>query len=42
MRLETIKYTNYRGLKTGELSFEKDITVIIGKNGAGKTSKTQQ
>lgn len=38
MRLETIKYTNYRGLKTGELSFEKDITVIIGKNGAGKTS----
>ena len=38
MRLEKIKYTNFRGLKTGELSFEKDLTVIIGKNGAGKTS----
>ena len=38
MRIEKIKYTNYRGLKTGELSFEKDITLIIGKNGVGKTS----
>lgn len=38
MRIENIKYVNYRGLETGELSFEKDLTVIIGKNGAGKTS----
>ena len=38
MRIEKIRYTNYRGLKTGELSFEKDITLIIGKNGVGKTS----
>ena len=38
MRLEKIKYTNFRGLKTGELSFEKDLTAVIGKNGAGKTS----
>lgn len=38
MRIKDIRYVNYRGLETGELSFEKDLTVIIGKNGAGKTS----
>lgn len=38
MKLKKIDYTNYRGLGTGSISFEDDITVIIGKNGAGKTS----
>lgn len=38
MKIENIEYTNYRGLKSGSLSFEKDLTIIIGKNGTGKTS----
>lgn len=38
MKLKKIEYTNYRGLKTGEMSFEDNLTVISGKNGAGKTS----
>lgn len=38
MILRNIKYTDYRGLHNGEMSFDDHLTVIIGKNGAGKTS----
>ena len=38
MKLKSIRYTNYRGLKTGEISFDDHLTVIVGKNGAGKSS----
>lgn len=38
MKLNRIEYTNYRGLKTGTMSFDNNLTVIAGKNGAGKTS----
>ena len=38
MKLRGIKYINYRGLKTGEISFDDHLTVIVGKNGAGKSS----
>lgn len=38
MKLISFRYTNYRGLGSGSLAFEKDMTVIVGKNGAGKTS----
>ena len=38
MKLKSIRYTNFRGLKTGEVSFDDHLTVIVGKNGAGKSS----
>ena len=38
MKLKSIRYTNYRGLKTGEISFDDHLTVIVGKNGAGKST----
>lgn len=38
MKIKNIKYQNYKGLKIDELSFNDNLTVIIGKNGAGKTS----
>ena len=38
MKIKNIKYQNYKGLKIDELSFNDHLTVVIGKNGAGKTS----
>ena len=40
MRLNQIKLTNFRNIKTAEIDFpaEKNIVVLYGKNGAGKTS----
>lgn len=38
MRINRIEYTNYRGLGTGSIEFENNLTMIVGKNGAGKTS----
>lgn len=38
MKLKNIKITNYRCFKEAELDFDKHITLIVGKNGAGKTA----
>lgn len=38
MKLKSIEFTNFRSFYRGNISFENDLTVIIGKNGAGKTS----
>ena len=38
MILKSITFTNYKGLHNGGLSFDDHLTVIVGKNGAGKTS----
>ena len=41
MRINSIRYINYRGLKTGEVSFDPQLTVVVGKNGSGKSSVLQ-
>lgn len=38
MRLKNIKIKNYRCFKDAELDFDEYITLIVGKNGAGKTT----
>lgn len=38
MYLEQIAIKNFRGISSCELDFEKDINLIIGENGTGKTS----
>lgn len=38
MVIKSISYTNYKGLHSGSISFDDRLTVIIGKNGSGKTS----
>lgn len=38
MRLRKIKIVNYRCFKEVELDFDESVTLIIGKNGAGKTT----
>lgn len=38
MRVKCIAVRNYRGLESFDMSLEKDITVIIGENGSGKSS----
>lgn len=38
MTLEALSLTNYRGFEKLNLSFEKDVTVIAGVNGVGKSS----
>tara|TARA_B100000029_G_scaffold503741_1_gene581276 strand:+ start:900 stop:1910 length:1011 start_codon:yes stop_codon:yes gene_type:complete len=38
MFLKNITIFNYRSLSTTTVEFSKDINIIIGKNGAGKTS----
>lgn len=38
MRIDKLEYTNYRGLGSGEITFDPKMTVIVGKNGAGKSS----
>jgi len=38
MRINSLNLTNFRGLRQLELSFERDITVIAGVNGSGKSA----
>lgn len=38
MQLKNIKVTNYRCFEKTEINFDKYITLIVGKNGAGKTT----
>ena len=38
MKLTNIKITNYRCFKEAEIDFDEHITLIVGKNGAGKTA----
>ncbi len=38
MKLKNIKISNYRCFKEAELDFDDHITLIVGKNGAGKTT----
>lgn len=38
MKLKSIEFTNFRSFEQGKINFENDLTIIIGKNGAGKTS----
>ena len=38
MLLKNIKITNYRFFKEAEIDFDDHITLIVGKNGAGKTA----
>lgn len=38
MRFTDMHMTNFRGAKELTLNFEPDLTVIVGRNGAGKTS----
>lgn len=38
MRFSQLHMQNFRGISELEIDFERDLTVIIGRNGAGKTS----
>ncbi len=38
MRLSSLSLTDFRGYASLELTFEPDVTVLVGVNGAGKTS----
>ncbi len=38
MRLNNIKIKNYRCFKEADIDFDEHITLIVGKNGAGKTA----
>lgn len=38
MKLKNIKIINYRCFKEAEIDFDDQITLIVGKNGAGKTA----
>lgn len=38
MKLKTIKISNYRCFKEAEIDFDEHTTLIVGKNGAGKTA----
>lgn len=38
MYLEKLKLHNYRCYENLEIDFHKNLTVIVGKNGAGKTT----
>ena len=38
MKLKNIKITNYRCFKEADIDFDSQITLIVGKNGAGKTA----
>ena len=38
MRINTLSYTNYKGLGTNDIQFSPKLTVLVGKNGSGKTS----
>lgn len=38
MKLNSIKISNYRCFKEAEIDFDEHTTLIVGKNGAGKTA----
>ena len=38
MKLKNIKITNYRCFKEADIDFDKHVTLIVGKNGSGKTA----
>jgi predicted ATP-dependent endonuclease of OLD family len=38
MKIENIKIENFRCFKSYEITFGKNTTVLIGKNGTGKTT----
>ena len=38
MKLKNIKITNYRCFKETDIVFDDHITLIVGKNAAGKTA----
>lgn len=38
MKLKNLKITNYRCFKSAEIDFDENITLIVGQNGAGKTT----
>lgn len=38
MRLKNISLKNYRCFKEAEIDFDEHITLIVGKNKAGKTA----
>lgn len=38
MKLKNIKISNYRCFKDAEIDFDDHITLVVGKNGAGKTA----
>ena len=38
MKLKNIKISNYRCFKEAEIDFDDHITLVVGKNGAGKTT----
>lgn len=38
MKLKSIKIKNYRCFKKAEIDFDDHITLVVGKNGAGKTA----
>lgn len=38
MKLKSIKISNYRCFKEAEIDFDDHITLVVGKNGAGKTA----
>ena len=38
MKLKSIKIKNYRCFKEAEIDFDDHITLVVGKNGAGKTA----
>lgn len=38
MKLKNLKITNYRCFKSTEIDFDENITLIVGQNGAGKTT----
>ena len=41
MRINRLEYVNYRGLKTGLIDFDSRQTIVVGKNGSGKSSVLQ-
>ena len=41
MIIKSLEYINYRGLKTGSIDFDSRLTVVVGKNGSGKSSVLQ-
>ena len=38
MRFTSLRLSDFRGTRELEIGFEPDVTVIVGRNGAGKTS----
>lgn len=41
MIISRLDYINYRGLRTGCINFDPRLTVVVGKNGSGKSSVLQ-